>query len=473
MEPNWEQIKCPLCGDEAGPGKIAITTHLSRHLEEISLSALPVALDSKTNSEASESDIDNNDQVNQDSEEEPQDFEAIALPYLASPSMKPLSGPAASEEGPFKARHEWQLEGQAQKENAMSREKQKQAVQLPHDPEIQIHNGKEAAFHRRMGEMKNAQEEAKREAEKARIDAEEAANQRLTTEQEAKEEERARLYAQAVAATEEALYKRVKAESVEEDRLRAELKTMEARRQAETEARDKAEAEAKAKMLNVVKDALRHQREIEKAGIDAERVARERLEAREKYETEMRAEERARLQFEAALNSPNARQQVEAVEVQLMVDAALKAAKSDASDKTGGVEHMWICSNCVFCSRMSAGGVCINCNHYYDASVDSLYIRPQSPRASQQRQSQTTPQDLKKQCPQEQLGDSYDDQAKSPSQERAPRTEQEPNPKNEGYSATDNHINKPNKVTANNPSYSNLIEHSVGIEAHTTALKKN
>ncbi|KAK3390130.1 hypothetical protein B0H63DRAFT_107437 [Podospora didyma] len=40
-EPVWDAITCPLCFEDTERGKIAITTHLARHLEEISLSALP------------------------------------------------------------------------------------------------------------------------------------------------------------------------------------------------------------------------------------------------------------------------------------------------------------------------------------------------------------------------------------------------------------------------------------------------
>ncbi|KAK8003936.1 MFS general substrate transporter, partial [Apiospora arundinis] len=43
LEPGWNSFTCPLCKDETGPGKMAITKHLSRHLEELSLSALPSA----------------------------------------------------------------------------------------------------------------------------------------------------------------------------------------------------------------------------------------------------------------------------------------------------------------------------------------------------------------------------------------------------------------------------------------------
>lgn len=42
MEPNWDSIECPLCKHVTGSGKLAVTRHFSKHLEEISLSALPM-----------------------------------------------------------------------------------------------------------------------------------------------------------------------------------------------------------------------------------------------------------------------------------------------------------------------------------------------------------------------------------------------------------------------------------------------
>ncbi|KAH7268806.1 hypothetical protein B0J15DRAFT_391165 [Fusarium solani] len=258
MEPNWEQIKCPLCGDEAGPGKIAITTHLGRHLEEISLSALPVAPDSETNSEASESDIDNNNyQVNQDNEEEPQDLEAVEvesegeisdqtsnislhsgvqnygrgfLPLepsvdswktwedLIDAANREAAGGATGDRPPMLSDY---LASPSVKPTAGNEMLQKQTVELYHEPEVQTHNEKEAAFHRRMGEMKTAQEEAKREIEKARIEAEEAAYQ-----QKAEEEERARLYAQAIAMLEieEAHRRRREDMKVAQEKAKREIK---------------------------------------------------------------------------------------------------------------------------------------------------------------------------------------------------------------------------------------------------------
>ncbi|KAK0757231.1 hypothetical protein N5P37_009947 [Trichoderma harzianum] len=53
MEPKWASAECPLCREETGNGKIAITKHLSKHLEEVSLSALPVEVDSDAESENS------------------------------------------------------------------------------------------------------------------------------------------------------------------------------------------------------------------------------------------------------------------------------------------------------------------------------------------------------------------------------------------------------------------------------------
>lgn len=42
LESDWMSIKCPLCRHDTGSGKALVTKHLSSHLEEISLGALPV-----------------------------------------------------------------------------------------------------------------------------------------------------------------------------------------------------------------------------------------------------------------------------------------------------------------------------------------------------------------------------------------------------------------------------------------------
>lgn len=56
-EPAWDAITCPLCSETTEKGKIALTTHLARHLEEISLSALPAYPD-EDDDEAFETDSD-------------------------------------------------------------------------------------------------------------------------------------------------------------------------------------------------------------------------------------------------------------------------------------------------------------------------------------------------------------------------------------------------------------------------------
>ncbi|RYP65226.1 hypothetical protein DL770_009053 [Monosporascus sp. CRB-9-2] len=52
LEPEWRSFKCPLCHDETGVGKSAISRHLSSHMEEISLAALPVGVESDNESDS-------------------------------------------------------------------------------------------------------------------------------------------------------------------------------------------------------------------------------------------------------------------------------------------------------------------------------------------------------------------------------------------------------------------------------------
>ncbi|RFU78548.1 ankyrin repeat [Trichoderma arundinaceum] len=65
MDPGWDSAKCLLCNEETGSGKMAVTRHLSKHLEEISLSALPVEVDSNAASENS-SEPSDSDSITQD-----------------------------------------------------------------------------------------------------------------------------------------------------------------------------------------------------------------------------------------------------------------------------------------------------------------------------------------------------------------------------------------------------------------------
>jgi len=44
-QPAWASVSCPLCLKATGAGQMAVTTHLARHLEEISLAALPIYLE--------------------------------------------------------------------------------------------------------------------------------------------------------------------------------------------------------------------------------------------------------------------------------------------------------------------------------------------------------------------------------------------------------------------------------------------
>ncbi|KAL6866741.1 hypothetical protein J3F83DRAFT_715564 [Trichoderma novae-zelandiae] len=53
MEPQWESAQCALCKEQTGSGKMAVAMHFSKHLEEISLSALPVEVSPNAASEDS------------------------------------------------------------------------------------------------------------------------------------------------------------------------------------------------------------------------------------------------------------------------------------------------------------------------------------------------------------------------------------------------------------------------------------
>ncbi|KAK3290852.1 uncharacterized protein B0H64DRAFT_446673 [Chaetomium fimeti] len=45
LYPEWKSFACPICHENTGNGKIAITRHLSNHMEEISLAALPAGIE--------------------------------------------------------------------------------------------------------------------------------------------------------------------------------------------------------------------------------------------------------------------------------------------------------------------------------------------------------------------------------------------------------------------------------------------
>ncbi|KFA79353.1 hypothetical protein S40288_03570 [Stachybotrys chartarum IBT 40288] len=55
MAPEWKGFECPLCSEDTGDGKFVISRHLSDHLEEISLAALPLSVEDENDEPSSES----------------------------------------------------------------------------------------------------------------------------------------------------------------------------------------------------------------------------------------------------------------------------------------------------------------------------------------------------------------------------------------------------------------------------------
>lgn len=51
--PAWGEVQCPLCSSATGTGKNTILTHFARHMEDIALVALPPAVESDDESDAS------------------------------------------------------------------------------------------------------------------------------------------------------------------------------------------------------------------------------------------------------------------------------------------------------------------------------------------------------------------------------------------------------------------------------------
>jgi hypothetical protein len=85
MEPRWDSIECLLCKEETGSGKLAVSRHFSRHLEEISLSALPVEVNSNVASENGSELSDSfyiKSSTSSDGSENPQHQNPLASPSL-------------------------------------------------------------------------------------------------------------------------------------------------------------------------------------------------------------------------------------------------------------------------------------------------------------------------------------------------------------------------------------------------------
>ncbi|EEU37566.1 uncharacterized protein NECHADRAFT_87435 [Fusarium vanettenii 77-13-4] len=71
----WGSFECPLCHEETGKGKTDIVHHLARHMEEISLAALPSGYDSENDLEESEDEGKYEDKGENEDEDEDEDEE--------------------------------------------------------------------------------------------------------------------------------------------------------------------------------------------------------------------------------------------------------------------------------------------------------------------------------------------------------------------------------------------------------------
>ncbi|KAF4448439.1 hypothetical protein F53441_8162 [Fusarium austroafricanum] len=150
--------------------------------------------------------------------------------------------------------------------------------------EIQIRKEAEKAFQRRMEDMRLAQEEAKEEIERAKVDAENSALERLRKKEEAEREQ---------AREREELVR----EAQEHARLRfeAESKAAEDRRKAENEAKIAAEEEARKKFEAQSKAAEEQRKAENEARKQAEKEAREKIEAESRAaEEQIQTEKMAR-----------------------------------------------------------------------------------------------------------------------------------------------------------------------------------
>ncbi|RSL54801.1 hypothetical protein CEP54_009665 [Fusarium duplospermum] len=96
FQPSWSSFECPLCHEETGEGKTVIVNHLARHMEEISLAALPSGYDSDNDLE--ESGDENEDEDEGGDEDEDDNCESLGGPFgprgrmadfIANPMMNP------------------------------------------------------------------------------------------------------------------------------------------------------------------------------------------------------------------------------------------------------------------------------------------------------------------------------------------------------------------------------------------------
>ncbi|KAF4965697.1 hypothetical protein FSARC_6537 [Fusarium sarcochroum] len=172
---------------------------------------------------------------------------------------------------------------------AEAEEKARFKFEVEMEAEALIRKEAEEAFQRRMEDLRLAQEESKKEIERARIEAEKAARERMEAERKA-EEQRARKHALAMAEAEEkARFK-----------FEAELKVTESRGMNEAEEQDMKEAEELARVR--FEKALQEEMEAKQAAAKQAQQEAERLLGAEQ-EAKAKAAEEARLKYEAELRA--------------------------------------------------------------------------------------------------------------------------------------------------------------------------
>ncbi len=312
MEPRWKSITCLLCKEHTGDGKLAVTRHLSKHLEEISLSALPSGVDSDigseehsgkghTTSESSES-IDKDKTISAPNHSNLETTEFVLTPYPPSntpDTRQELIVPSSSYTPAILQENQSHstkvlISSTATEILASMGSRVEVSSGMPKDRELAAKKAKlelfkgqaakialaeiqkkidadtEEAITRRLEILRAAQKEAQREIEMARTTAERAARERLEAERKA-EEERRRLHDQAMKRA--GLDARLK--------LEAEFKAIEERKKAEAEAAAAAEEAAKIR----IEAAMRLEAEAKAA---AEKKVAEEIEWRKKLEAEFK-----------------------------------------------------------------------------------------------------------------------------------------------------------------------------------------
>ncbi|SPO02513.1 uncharacterized protein DNG_05186 [Cephalotrichum gorgonifer] len=86
LDPEWKSFACPMCEEDTGDGKFTITRHLSSHMEEISLKALPGGVEPDEISDSGTDDSSTTDTAGQTEKEMPKtlDLGADRRPSLSS-----------------------------------------------------------------------------------------------------------------------------------------------------------------------------------------------------------------------------------------------------------------------------------------------------------------------------------------------------------------------------------------------------